>query len=168
MQVSKWICLLIAVVLFSCKEKKIEETVYDNVIYELDTVRLYASGAEKTKQKSTDQYVSIMYTDLFSTGISANELAELNELSLAVGDKTMVNELLLAHYLNSSGVSLPSATVMRADVEYFVEQTYLRFYQRFPSEYESIYMIKLIEADADLTPKDIYTAFVLSNEYYFY
>ncbi len=168
MQVSRLTYLLIVLIFFSCKEKKVEETVYDNVIYELDTLRLYNTGAEKTKQKSTEQYVSIMYTDLFSSGISSNELSELNELSLAIGDKTMVNELLLAHYLNSSSVNLPSNTQMRADIEFFVEQTYLKFYQRYPSKYESLYMVKLIEDDAELTPKDIYTAFVLSNEYYFY
>lgn len=153
---------------FSCKKEIEEKEIYDNVIYQVDTSRLYLSSAEKVKQKSQTQYISIMFSDLFSKNISGNELTELSEISLAMGDKSMANELTLSHYLNSTALDKPSDAEMRADVEYFVEITYLRFYQRNPTPYERLYLTDIIEKDLELTVLDIYTAFILSNEYYYY
>ena len=157
-----------AVLLFSCKKEVVETQVYDNVIYEIDTQRLYSSSAEKIKQKTQTQYISIMYSDLFSQNVSSNELSELSELSLAIGDKTMANELTLSHYLNSSNVQKPSDAEMRGDLDVFIEITYLRFYQRRPTPYELLFLKGVINDDPQLTVVDIYTAFILSNEYYYY
>lgn len=159
---------LILLVSTGCKKDVEEKQVYDNIIYKVDTTRLYSSSAEKTKQKSQTQYISIMYSDLFSTNISGGELSELSELSLAMGDKTMANELTLSHYLNSTTLDKPSDAEMRADVEVFVENTYLRFYQRNPGPYERLYLTDVIDKDPLLTVLDVYTAFILSNEYYYY
>ncbi len=155
-------------IIFSCKKEVEEKTVYDNVIYQVDTTILYSSSAEKTKQKTPTQYISIMYSDLFNSNIPGNDLSELSELSLAVGDKTMANELTLSHYLNSTSVDVPTNGEMRNDVEQFVEDTYRRFYQRMPSPYEKLYMTDIIDKDPLLTVEDIYSAFILSNEYYYY
>jgi hypothetical protein len=162
--------LLLSVVLFSigCKRDVEETQVYDNIIYQIDTAIIYSSSAEKTKQKSQTQYISIMYSDLFSVNISGNDLAELSELSLAVGDKTMANELTLSHYLNASGLDKPSDSEMRADIETFIEYTYIRFYQRLPTPYEKLFLKDLIEKDVQLSVTDVYTSFILSNEYYYY
>lgn len=163
--------VLFAALLFgmtACKKTKIEETVYDNVLYRVDTVPLYFSNSEKVKQKSTIQYISILYADLFGTGISNTELADLSELNLAIGDKSMANELLLSHYLNDPDVKVPTNAAMRGDIEKFVEDTYLRFYLRNPTPYEKHYMMQLIKEDQGLSPAQIFTAFALSNEYYFY
>lgn len=68
MRVSKLIlnALVGAALLASCKKDVLQKRVYDNVIYEVNPVALYASNAEKTKQKSSTQYVSILYNDLFN------------------------------------------------------------------------------------------------------
>ena len=153
---------------FSCKKEVEEKQVYDNIIYQVDTTRLYLSSAEKTKQKSQTQYISIMYSDLFSKNISSTELNGLDELSLAMGDKTMANEMTLSHYLTSTALDKPTDAQMRADVEYFVEMTYLRFYQRNPTPYERLYLRDIIDKDLQMTVLDVYTAFILSNEYYYY
>lgn len=155
-------------IFFSCKKDVEEKVVLDNIIYKLDTARLYASSAEKIKQKSPAQYISIMYSDLFSYNISSTDLSELSELNLALGDKTMANELTLSHYLKSNDVDKPSDAQMRADVESFVENTYRRFYQRNPLPYEKLYMTDVINKDPQITVSDVYTAFVLSDEYYHY
>ena len=133
-----WTLLMSFILVFAvaCKKTKIEETVYDNNVFQIDTVKLYSSNSEKNKQKSGLQYISILYADLFAKGISNQELAELSELNVAMGDKTMANELLLSHYLNNTAVKLPTMTEMRADVDKFVEETYLRFYLRIPTAYE--------------------------------
>lgn len=169
MRVSKIALVAIAAVaMVACKKKTVEEVTYDNVIYELDDVPVYSSNVQKTKQKSPTQYISILYSDLFNKSIPTTELTELGELSLAMGDKGMANELLLTHYYNDPTVVIPTNAQMRADVNQFVEDTYIRFYLRFPTEYEKYYLADLINNDPALTPENIYTAFALSNEYYFY
>ena len=159
---------LIPCLLSSCKKETEATEVYDNVIYGIDTVRIYASGAEKVKQKSQTQYISIMYGDLFGSNISDAELSELSELSLSIGDKSMANELTLSNYLKSTSLDIPTNSEMRADVESFVELTYLRFYQRNPGPYEKLYLTELIEKDTELSVMEIYTAFILADEYYYY
>ena len=154
--------------MFSCKKEYTEKQVYDNVIYGMDTVRLYNSAAEKTRQKTQTQYISILYSDLYNKTIPTNELSELSELGLATGDKTMVNELTFSHFLNAPFVDKPTDAQMRADVETFVDWVYLKFYQRRPTEYERRYMTDIINKDVDMKVDDVYTAFVLSNEYYYY
>ena len=63
---------------------------------------------------------------------------------------------------------IPSDAEMRADVEKFVQETYLRFFLRVPTAYEVFELKKEIENDPELTPELIYQAFALSNEYKFY
>ena len=153
---------------WACKKEYTEKQVYDNVIYEMDTVRLYNSAAEKSRQKSQTQYISILYSDLYNKSIPTNELSELSELGLATGDKTMVNELTLGHYLNGAGVDKPTDAEMRADIGTFITWAYLKFYSRYPTEYEKRYLTDIIEKDVDMTVDDVYTSFILSNEYYYY
>ena len=160
-----WFALVLVT---SCKKTIKEEVVYDNVIYELNDQVVYSTSAEKNRQKSPTQFISVLYSDLFNASISSNELAEIAELTLAVGDKGVVTELLLTHYLNDPGVQIPSDAQMRADLTVFVEETYVRFYQRYPSPYEAHYLQDLIENDLNLQPEDVYSAFALANEYYFY
>ena len=61
---------ILALIVSSCKEDVEEKQVYDNIIYQVDTQRIYSSSAEKVKQKSQSQYISIMYSDLFNKNIS--------------------------------------------------------------------------------------------------
>lgn len=162
------LAIVFVILFFSCKKETVETQVYDNVIYEVDSTKLYNSSAEKNKQKTPTQYISILYSDLYNKTISTNELSELNELSLAVGDKTMVNELTLSHYLKAQFVDKPTDPEMRADVETFVTFVYVKFYLRYPTEYEKRYLSDIITKDVFITVDDIYSAFVLSNEYYYY
>ena len=152
----------------SCKKEVQEEVTYDQAIYGINTQVVYSSSSEKTRQKTPVQYISIMYGDLFGERIPNNELNNLALLSAANGDKGMVNELILSHYLNDPELELPTDAEMQSDPEAFVEATYIRFYKRNPTPYEKIYFVNLIEEDPDITVEVLYTAFILSNEYYFY
>ena len=154
----------------SCKKetKVIENVVYDNVIYDLDTLNLYTSNVDKTKQKSSAQYISILYADLFNRTISTKVLNDLDELKLSLGDKTLANELLLNSFVNETNVAVPAGTEMRDDVDAFIDETYIRFYLRKPTEYERHYLKELIMNDPGMTPELIYTAFAVSEEYQFY
>ena len=163
-----WLLSVSFIFLNACKQDIEEKQVLDNIIYEVDTQRVYSSSAEKSKQKSQTQYISIMYSDLYNKNISGSDLSELSELSLAMGDKTMTNELSLSNFLKGSGVDIPSNSEMRADVGKFVEMTYLRLFQRNPTPYEKIYLVDVIENDPSIQVVDVYTAFILSDEYYYY
>lgn len=169
MQVFKIIYIsALLVVLSSCK-KEIEETiVYSNVIYELDDVKIYSSNAEKTKQKSPELLLSIMYSDIFNQGISTNKLLEISELSASNGDKTMFTEMIFSQFLSEPTANVPTDVQMRADLELFIDENYIRFFQRKPTVYEKVYLKSLISGDNDITVENVFTSFALSNEYYFY
>ena len=162
------IAISLLLINIGCKKEIEEQQVYDNVIYEIDSTKLYGSSAQKTKQKTPTQYISILYSDLFSNTIPINDLTELSVLSLALGDKSMVNELILSNALSSPSIVIPSDSQMRNDIESFVTSTYRKFYQRNPTPYEQLYMVDLINKDTDLKVIEIYTSFILSNEYYYY
>lgn len=169
MRVFKYIIIMLAVSLaFSCVKRIEEKVVYDNVYYQMDTVAVYQTAAQKVKQKTALQYLSIMYADFFNKAIPSSELNDLDELSLAFGDKGLMNELYLSKYLRRGDVQIPSDVEMRADVDAFIDDTYIRFYLRNPTAYERRFLMDLIENDADLTPALIFTSFALANEYYFY
>lgn len=153
---------------FSCKKKIEEQIVYDNVIYGVDDVEIYSNNAQKTSQKSAELLVSIMYADIFNQGINTNTLLEISEIYLALGDKTMFNELIFSHFFKDPSAVVPTDVQMRADIETFIEESYIRFFQRNPSEYEKHFLKDLITNDNDITVENVYTSFVLSNEYYFY
>ena len=157
-------------VLFSCKKKIIQDVHYSNVIYDLDTTAVYSAAADKDKLKTPLQYISSLYADLHQEPIVSNVLNDLTELSLAVGDKQMVNQMFLNDFLQSPTVQsvIPTNIEMRDDIEQFVKNTYLKFFLRNPTEYEKYFLTDLIENDPDMTVEIIFTAFALSNEYQFY
>lgn len=51
-----FLSLMIFSILFasSCKKEIIQNHIYDNVIYQLDTVPIYSSALEKTKKKTNE------------------------------------------------------------------------------------------------------------------
>ncbi|MBR9922731.1 MAG: hypothetical protein GYB31_18020 [Bacteroidetes bacterium] len=164
------VLLLLVLAVSSCKKETYvtKETVVDNYIYGLDGETLYHSNVEKTKQKSAEQFISILYANLFLQTIPANILAELAEVRLANGDKQLIDELILNNYVNSGQVDIPTDDDMRANIDRFVEETYLRFFLRKPTAYELYEMRKAIEEDPGMTPELIYQGFALSNEYKYY
>ena len=154
----------------SCKKETtvINQPVVDNYIYGVNGENLYQSNVEKNKQKTTEQYISILYANLFQNSVPQSDLVELAELRVSIGDKQAADELILNNFVNSGNVTIPTDSEMRADLDKFIEETYLRFFLRKPNAYEVFELKKEIEDDADLTPELIYQAFALSNEYKFY
>ena len=76
--------------------------------------------------------------------------------------------MIVKSMINQSGAQIVTNTVMRNDISTFVEQTYLRFYNRKPNEFETWKMKDLIEKNADITPKMIYYSMMTSDEYRYY
>jgi hypothetical protein len=147
--------------LASCK--KDEET-----LFEINDVALYGSAAEKDKQKTNQQYVSILYTNLFQTALSGNDVFNLNNCFLSIGDQELAREVLISNYFNQEGVQLPTIEEMNADIDAFIEDTYKRFFVRYPTEAEKTWIKNFIQGNPFMTPELVFFSFALSNEYLFY
>ena len=153
--------LLMGVLLMpSCAE---EETSYG-----LNNQHIRPANAEKTKLKTPEQYVAILYANLFQTALSADNLFEVSQCIQSVGDKDLVHEVIISNYMNDGGVELPSDAEIRADVELFVIETYHRFLVREPSEAELQYFKNYINSNPNVNAEMVYFAFALSNEYQYY
>jgi hypothetical protein len=150
-----------AAALQSCKKET-------NVMYELNEVALYNDSSEKTRMKTNEQFVSILFTNLFQSGISSDVVFELNECFLSIGDQELAREVLISNFFNQSGVQLPTVDEMNADLDGFIENTYRRFFVRNPSEGEKTWVKNFIQTNPYMTPELVYFSFALSNEYAFY
>ncbi len=166
-------CLLAVIsfaVITSCKKQIIEDVVYDNIIYQVDTVAVYQSNTEKDRLKTPIQYISSLYSNLAFASIPSSILDNLVVYRLSIGDKTLVNEMILNALLQDPTITatFPTNAEMRDDIDAFIDETYLRFYLRNPTAYEKFSLNNIITNDGDITVTDIYRGFLLSNEYMFY
>jgi hypothetical protein len=147
--------------IFSCtKEKKVTFGVIPEVIYE--------DKAKKTKRKTDAEYISILYTNLYQTPISPNQLYKTQNVIFSIGDHNVASELVLSNYFNTSGLKIPPDIEMRSNIDSFVVNTYKRFYLRYPSEGEKAFFNNYISRNANVTVEMVYTAFAASDEYNFY
>jgi hypothetical protein len=151
-------CLLVLAT--SCKK--------DDVIYDVNQVNATSYNANKNKLKTIPQYISILYANLFQKALSANELVEITNCIESIGDKEVAHEIVLSNFMNQSGVTLPSDSLMRADLNAFIEQTYKRFYVRNLTEAEREFFLNFFKSHPDVSVEMVYSAFSLSNEYQFY
>ena len=151
----------IAAALTSCRKQ-------GDQLFELNDVALSATSADKGKKKSTEQFVSILYTNLFQTAISSDVVFKLNECFESIGDQDIAREVLISNFFNDAGVQLPSSDEVNADISTFIDSAYKRFFVRMPSEAEKTWVKNFIESNPFMTPELVFFAFALSNEYLFY
>ena len=71
-------------------------------------------------------------------------------------------------WLNKPDVQIPSVETMNADLDAFIQDTYVRFLVRLPNEAEKEYMRNFITTNPYVTPEIVYFSFALSNEYMYY
>ena len=138
------------------------------VTYEVQTKELYQSAAQKQTLKTTIQFVSIAYSDLYNSSITSDQLNKLDLAYQAMGDKKIIEDMIIKNFLNQASSIIPTNTIMRNDVAAFVQNTYLRFYNRKPNEFEAWKMKDMIEKNTDITPKMVYYTLMTSNEYRYY
>lgn len=149
------------IAMVSCKkEKNVTFGVKDQIVYEDKSL--------KTKRKSDAEYISILYTNLYQTPISPNQLYKTQNVIYSIGDRNVANEMVLSNYFNTSTLKIPKDSEMRADIENFVEATYKRFFLRYPSEGEKTFFINYIKTNPNVTVEMVYTAFSVSDEYQYY
>ena len=133
-----------------------------------NTEQVSPPSAAKGKEKNEEQYISILYANLFQNALSVSKLREITDLILSIGDRHIAHEVVISNFMNRPDVLLPSTTDMMADVGAFVDETYKRFFVRFPTVAEKTYFVNYINTHPNVTPEIIYMSFALSNEYLFY
>ena len=137
-------------------------------VYEVNEETILAPNANKTKLKTDQQYIAILYANLFQTALSSDNLFEASECVKSIGDKDLVHEVLISNYMNKPDVILPTNEEMRADVDGFITETYNRFLVRNPTEAERQYFKNYINTHTNVRPELVYFSFSLSNEYQYY
>jgi hypothetical protein len=158
------LCILgLSLALVACKKKAQSYGVVDT--------NTYGNNLNKDKDKSNIEFHSILTTNLFQKPSSINELARIDRVMQSCGDKTLINEVIISNYMNSANVKLPSRQMMVDSTERFVEETYIRFFIRRPTEAEKTWFINFInsnKSNPNFRPELVYTAFAASDEYMFY
>jgi hypothetical protein len=145
----------------SCKKEK-------EALFEINPVDLYSSAADKDKEKSNAQYISILFTNLFQSAISSNQVFELDEAFRSIGDQEIAKEVLISNFFNNAAVILPTAQEMNLDIDGFIVDTYKRFLLREPNEAEKLWVRNFIQSHPYVTPEIVYFSFALCNEYKYY
>ena len=137
-------------------------------VYELNEVNATSYNANKNKLKSTNQYISIVHANLFQQALAANELVEISNCIQSIGDKQVAHEIVLSNFMNKTGVIIPSDSLMRDDLDLFIEETYKRFFVRDITEAEREFFLSFFESHPNVSAEMVYMAFSLSNEYQYY
>jgi len=159
------LALLIAILnlglLPSCNKDK-------NIIYDVNDVNVNRPEGNKDYVKSLAEFISIAYTDLFETSISQAQLQTLAVPYSGFGDLKLIEDMIIKNFLNDANVIVPTSTAMRANVDQFLMETYQKFLNRNPNEFELWHMKNVIDENAEITPELVYYAIMTSNEYRYY
>jgi len=137
-------------------------------VYELNEINATSYNANKNKLKSSNQFISILYANLFQQALSANELVEISRCIQSIGDKEVAHEIILSNFMNKEGVIIPSDSIMRDDLNLFIEESYKRFFVRDITEAEREFFLSFFESHPNVSAEMVYMAFSLSNEYQYY
>mgnify|MGYP001161293208 CR=1 FL=1 len=140
----------------------------DDIVYDINQLQSSSYNANKNKLKSSNQFLSILYANLFQEALSANELFEISRCIQSIGDKEVAHEIVFSNFMNKNGVIIPSDSVMREDLDLFIEETYKRFFVRDISEAEREFFISFFESHPYVSAEMVYMAFAMSNEYQYY
>ena len=155
-----FICSIL--LLFSCKKEK-------NVKYQLNDVKIENNSANKDLLKSTTEFISIAYSDIFGTVISINKLADLTKIYKAFGDKKLIEQMVIKNFLNEPSIQIPQIDRSSdSTINTFTQNMYIKLYNRTPDEYELWFISNMIENDTDLTSELIYFSLMTANEYRYY
>jgi hypothetical protein len=157
----KLIFIFSILLLFSCKKEK-------NVKYQLNDVTIENNRANKDHLKSTTEFISIAYSDIFGTVISINKLADLTKIYKAFGDKKLIEQMVIKNFLNEPNQIPQIDRSSTSTINSFVQNAYTKLYNRTPDEYELWFVADMITKDNDLTSELIYFSLMTANEYRYY
>ena len=96
----KILFLLLTIVIFSCTEEKKYQ-------YGIDPIDVTQGGGQKTNQKSTTEFISIAYSDLYGTVIPQTKLVNLSVAYSSFGDLKVIEKRIIANFLNDTTLLTP-------------------------------------------------------------
>ena len=143
-------------------------TAEPDVTYGLQPLELNASNAEKDRVKSIDQWITILHADLFGEALGSAELFEVKQAFASIGDQEIARAVLVSNFMQDDGVQLPDPGVITQNPDGFIDDTYVRFLVRYPTEAERTWMRNFLASNPTVTPELVYTSFALSEEYLHY
>src|SRR5690606_38161461 len=77
-----WVVFLF---LAACKEK--------DDVYDVNQIKAQLN-TPKTREKSDEQYIAVLYADMFNTPISVAQMTAVSHIFMSLGDKDLERELL--------------------------------------------------------------------------
>jgi len=155
------IAIIMFLVFSACtKDKKYQ--------YEVDPVTVSQNGGSKNNQKSTSEFISIAYADLYGTAIPQVKLVNLSTAYASFGDQKLIEDRIIRNFLNDSTVHVPATPSVSGDTIQFVKNVYRKFFNRDPNEYEKYFWKDFIRTNASASPMIIYYSLMTSDEYRFY
>lgn len=155
-----WAFLPLFLLAGACKEQATS--------YGIEEVLVQPVDLSGKKEKTPEQYIAILYANLYQRAMSPNQLVKATETITSIGDKQVAYETVISKFMNDPEIKLPSNEAMRSDPEAFIEEAYKRFFVRVPTQAEKTWMINYINSHPEVTPEHVYYAFAISNEYYYY
>ncbi|CAN5596861.1 hypothetical protein BH11BAC2_BH11BAC2_05190 [soil metagenome] len=160
----RYLMLLIgmcALLFSSCKKE-------DDFSYGLNDVNVNQPGANKTTAKTTTEFISIAYADLFGSTISQSNLVKLNTAYNSFGDKKLIEDRIIRNFLNDTNLVFPTVPAVNGDTGVFISNTYKKFYNREANAFEVYYLKEQIRLNIAMNPLTIYYALMTSDEYRYY
>ncbi len=151
--------LFILLLVASCTKDDVKH------IYKVEDVEITEPGAKKPNVKTSTEYISIAYSDVYGSTISTDLLNDLKKNYLAFGDVGVTEDLIIRNFLNNPAAQIPSVSDMNNDIKQFVIDAYKKVYNRTPNEYEQWFLTNLIQNNSDVTPEVVYYSLMTSNEY---
>lgn len=137
-------------------------------LYNVNDVNVKQQSGTKGTAKSTTEFISIAYSDLFGTTISNDDLTKLFTTYSAFGDKKLIEDRIIRNFLDLPGTNIPTTQSMRSDIPTFITNSYKKLFNRNPNEFEKYYLKNMIQTDTTITSQMMYYSFMTSNEYRYY
>jgi len=155
------ITILFLLVFLSCREET-------SFLYDVEPVTITGEGNGKHNLKSTTEFISIAYADIFGQGIASSTLQSLNVVYNAFGDKKLIEDRIIRGFLNDPAAIIPASVSVNNDTLLFISNTFKKFYNRQPNEFEKYYTLQLIKTEPFMSARVIYYALMTSDEYRYY
>lgn len=137
-------------------------------VFEVNEFCIKQAGSSKSALKTPSELVSIAFFDLFGAQIPAQLLNAYLVAYESVGDKELILERIILNFLNHSDLELPATTAMHSDPVAFINKCYKKFYARNPTDFEQTFWVNYLAENPELTSKQVYQAFLTSEEYRYY
>lgn len=137
-------------------------------VYELNKQQVEQQFGAKEREKTAKEFISIAYSDLFGRTIGQQDLEAISLVYAGIGDKTLMEDMIVKDFLNEPAVGIPNEEAMRSDPDAFITEAYEKLFNRVPTAYELWYLNKQIEENTTLAPDVVYYGLMTSDEYRFY